>query len=249
MKMYITNKSDSQPFSVDLEDSSGGMIRPLVPPLETRCFTGIDPLYINQDEIFRREVLFPAQPGGWLIVWFECEDTDLVALNTKICVPRGGATCGQLLVADGNGTFRAVGPGADGDVLLWDSTAPSCVKFGPAATALTIEDDGTPIGNKTILNFAGAGVTAANVGGGRATITIPGGGGISGINAEDEGIAVVGGPFTTINIVGPGVIATDGGGGVLNVTHAAGAFDVDAVLVNCDCQTMCNCDGNLMVVC
>ena len=178
MKMFIKNCFHLQ-FSTDVEDSHGEMIRVLIQPGETARIDNVDPFYINQDKLFRDEVKFlcaGVQTGEELLVWFECEDTDLVAFNAKICLPGGVAECGQLLVADECGTFRPIGPGADGDVLIWDAAEPNCVKFGPAATALTIEDEGTPIGSKTILDFVGAGVTAVNVGGGRARITIPGGG-------------------------------------------------------------------------
>lgn len=47
---------------------------------------------------------------------------------------------------------------------------------------------------------------------------VGGGGGIGGIDLEDEGVAVAGGPFTTLNFVGDGVTATDGGGGLADVT-------------------------------
>jgi len=174
MKLFIFNAGGPdgcQPFSTDIENADGEQIRLLVPPGATVCEDNVDPLYINQDQNLK-DCIKPE----WLRVWFECEADDLVALNTKICVPGGGATKGQVLVADENGVFRALGPGADGDVLIWDAAEPNCVKFGPAATALTIEDEGTPIGSKTILDFVGAGVTAVNVGGGRARITIPGGG-------------------------------------------------------------------------
>jgi len=177
MKMYMRNKHDSIPFSTDIENSQGEMIRILLQPGQEYVVCDVDPFYINQDKIFRSEVNFPlTQPEGWVVVRFECEDDDLVAYNARICLPGGVAECGQILVADEGGTFRPVGPGADGDVLIWDAAEPSCVKFGPAATALTIEDEGTAIGSKTILDFVGAGVTAVNVGGGRARITIPGGG-------------------------------------------------------------------------
>lgn len=46
----------------------------------------------------------------------------------------------------------------------------------PIAPGVAIEDEGSPLGDATVLDFVGAGVTAT-MGGGTATITIPGGGG------------------------------------------------------------------------
>jgi hypothetical protein len=45
-----------------------------------------------------------------------------------------------------------------------------------------------------------------------------GGGGGSTILVEDEGVPVVGGPFTALDFVGEGVVASDGGGGTATVT-------------------------------
>ena len=47
---------------------------------------------------------------------------------------------------------------------------------GYTISGVIVNDEGVVLGNVTILNFAGAGVTAA-VSGGVATVTIPGGGG------------------------------------------------------------------------
>ena len=132
MKMFIKNCFHLQ-FSTDVEDSHGEMIRVLIQPGETARIDNVDPFYINQDKLFRDEVKFlcaGVQTGEELLVWFECEDTDLVAFNAKICLPGGVAECGQLLVADECGTFRPIGPGADGDVLIWDAAEDLGVKFG-----------------------------------------------------------------------------------------------------------------------
>lgn len=51
----------------------------------------------------------------------------------------------------------------------------------------------------------------------------PGADGTNTINAQDEGGAVGGGPFSTINFIGPDISAASGGGGVLNVTVATPA--------------------------
>lgn len=41
---------------------------------------------------------------------------------------------------------------------------------------LDVEDEGISLGNFLRMNFVGAGVTAADAGGGEVTVTIPGGG-------------------------------------------------------------------------
>lgn len=46
--------------------------------------------------------------------------------------------------------------------------------------AVTIEDEGTPLGTFTTIDFVGAGVTASLVGA-AATVTIPGGGGAASV--------------------------------------------------------------------
>lgn len=67
-----------------------------------------------------------------------------------------------------------------------------------------VQDEGlTVLTSAAILNFVGAGVVAADAGGGVATITIPGG--ISGVPVQDEGIAQ--GTATTFNFVGALVTA------------------------------------------
>ena len=85
----------------------------------------------------------------------------------------------------------------------------------PAVSGIDIEDEGgSVLVAATTLDFLGAGVSAADGGGGKATVTIPGG--ISGIDVEDEGGAV--NTATIINFVGPGVTATDAGGGEATAT-------------------------------
>jgi hypothetical protein len=76
---------------------------------------------------------------------------------------------------------------------------------GPAGIA--IDDEGAPIGAGpfTEIDFVGAGVSAADVGGGVGRVTIPGG--ISGVAVQDEGGAVV--TTSTLNFVGGGIQATN----------------------------------------
>lgn len=86
---------------------------------------------------------------------------------------------------------------------------------------IDVEDEGvSETVGATTLNFVGAGVTAADAGGGQVDITIPGGGG-GGVDVEDEGVAEATGA-TTLNFTGAGVTATDAGGGVVDVTIPGG---------------------------
>ncbi len=74
--------------------------------------------------------------------------------------------------------------------------------------AITVEDEGTPLPTAAeTLNFTGAGVTATGAGT-EKTIEIPGG--ITGINYQDEGGAVV--TATTLNVVGAGAVLSNVGG-------------------------------------
>lgn len=93
------------------------------------------------------------------------------------------------------------------------------------SAGVDVEDEGvTETTAATVLNFVGAGVTAADAGGGQCDITIPGGGG--GVDVEDEGVSEATGA-TTLNFVGAGVVAADMGGGVVDVTIAGGGSGVD----------------------
>lgn len=78
-------------------------------------------------------------------------------------------------------------------------------------------DPGLPIVN------VGACVISAGVGG--STIIV-----------EDEGVPVVGGPFTTLDFVGEGVVASDGGGGTATVTIPR-TVAVDGVTITGDGST------------
>ena len=88
----------------------------------------------------------------------------------------------------------------------------------PPPGLMVIEDEGVPLPGSphTILDFAGAGVTATNAGGGKALVTIPGAPppppSQSPIQIEDEGIASgVAGQAITYNFVGAGVTAVVAG--------------------------------------
>lgn len=102
-----------------------------------------------------------------------------------------------------------------------DGTAydPLHVIPGSVVEGIDVDNQGAPIASNphTILDFEGAGVTAANAGGGRATITIPGGGGVS---VQDQGAPL--GSFTTIDFTGA-ITATNAGGGVAQATVTGGS--------------------------
>lgn len=102
--------------------------------------------------------------------------------------------------------------------LYWKSggalTAWTQIGGGGGAGGVIVEDEGVSLGSFTTLNFAGAGVTATDAGGGVATITIPGG--ITGIVVKDEGVSK--GTFQALNFIGAGVTAADAGSGVASVT-------------------------------
>ena len=121
---------------------------------------------------------------------------------------------------------NTVGPIADiaattsGHVLTYNGT--DVVWAAPAATGVNTQDEGIAVlSPSTTINFVGAGVTATNGGGGVTTVTIPGGGGGSGVDVEDEGISVLA-PATTLNFIGAGVTVTNGGGGQADITIPGG---------------------------
>jgi hypothetical protein len=68
----------------------------------------------------------------------------------------------------------------DGDVLTFDTADSKWHPVAPAATGYaTVEDEGTPLTQRSTLNFVGSGVSAADSGG-VTTVTISGGGGGTG---------------------------------------------------------------------
>jgi hypothetical protein len=74
--------------------------------------------------------------------------------------------------------------------------------------AHTIEDEGVQLAQRTTLNFAGSGVTVTDAGG-KTLVTIPGGGGQSPVQFQDEGANLgTAGTATSINFVGAGVTAS-----------------------------------------
>lgn len=77
MKMLITNLDECNPFSTDIVNARGEMIRILIPPLTTAEVVNIDPFFLNQDKILRNAVFKTMQ----LSVSFAAEPDDLVSLS------------------------------------------------------------------------------------------------------------------------------------------------------------------------
>jgi hypothetical protein len=83
-----------------------------------------------------------------------------------------------------------------------------------------VDYNGTSLGVFGILNFAGAGVTVVNSGGGEATITIPGSG-TGGVDVSYNSTLL--GMFTNLNFLGAGVTVVNAGGGTAAITIAGPA--------------------------
>ncbi len=89
---------------------------------------------------------------------------------------------------------------------------------------LEVLDESVSLGTgKTKVNFIGAGVTAADAGGGQINVTIPGAGTAT-ITVKEEGTSLTP-DKNTLNFVGPGITATTDGGNPsqANVTVATAA--------------------------
>ncbi len=79
-------------------------------------------------------------------------------------------TKGDLIASNGTDNIR-VGVGTNGQVLQADSTATGGVSWttNPAGAYDTIDNAGTPLTQRTILNFSGSGITAVDNGGATRT--------------------------------------------------------------------------------
>lgn len=99
---------------------------------------------------------------------------DHSAIDTHIGLFEGVAQ-GSLWVSSGS-VAAALAQGTSGQVLTSRGAAADPVW---AASALTMQDEGSPLANTPhhTINFIGAGVTAADAGGGVVSVTIPGGSG------------------------------------------------------------------------
>lgn len=92
---------------------------------------------------------------------------------------------------------------------------------GGGGGSVTFQDEGSAIGTGTILNFVGAGVSAA-YSGGTVTATISGGTAAGSIVFLDEG--TVAGTATALNVVGSsGTVAYSGGTATLTLSGGSGA--------------------------
>lgn len=98
-----------------------------------------------------------------------------------------------------------------------DTTALVFTQFSgaPAGSAHIIADEGSALTQRSLLNFAGTGVTATDTGA-TTLVTIPGGG----HTIEDEGSGLA--ARASLNFVGAGVTAADSGGKTV-VTISGGA--------------------------
>ena len=74
---------------------------------------------------------------------------------------------------------------ANGDTLVWDSANNLWINDTASGGGHTIEDEGTPLTQRTNLNFTGAGVSVADSGG-KTVVTINGGGTIDGSGTTNE---------------------------------------------------------------
>jgi hypothetical protein len=113
--------------------------------------------------------------------------------------------------------------GGDGAQIAYSS-----LSGAPTLYNQTIEDDATPVTQRSTVNFVGAGVSVADTGG-KTTVTIAGGGGYA--TAEDDGTPVA--QQTTLNFTGAGVTVTDTGGKTqVSIPGGAGeAFPVGSVFI------------------
>lgn len=135
----------------------------------------------------------------------------------------GGGTLseGAVTIAMPNvGTASTYGSATQIPVITTDQQGRiTGVTLATPTASVEVEDEGTPVVTTGTLNFVGAGVTTTDVAG-VATVTIPGGG-ISGIDVDDDGVAVST-AATTLNFTGAGVVVTDSGSGTTEVAIAGG---------------------------
>jgi hypothetical protein len=100
-------------------------------------------------------------------------------------------------------------------------SAPGVATWQTSTAGVIVKDEGSTVtgGPHTAVNFAGAGVTASDAGGGVALVTIPQGA----PTIQEEGAPLAGGPHSTLNFIGAGVTAANAGGGVASITIPQGA--------------------------
>lgn len=136
-----------------------------------------------------------------------------------------------LNTVGGTGTTLWVKETGVGTTTGWVATG-----TGSGGPALTVQDEGTSLTQRTTVNFVGTGVTATDDGTSKTTVTIPGASGGSAHTIKDEGTALT--QRAGLNFVGAGVTATDngtdtvitvpsgGGGGGIPTSLLTGAGDL-----------------------
>lgn len=147
--------------------------------------------------------LFPAEAkagrGLYISSSATCADVPAPVTNFTYCLPAQGANKNQLLVWNGSAFVAAIS--------------------GTGSAYATVQDEGTPLTQRSTLNFTGTGVTCTdNAGNASTDCDIPGGGG--GSSAFND---LIGGTNTTAAmVVGTGAsISTSGSGTIAATTSAA----------------------------
>lgn len=152
---------------------------------------------------------------------------DQATVGTSWTVLQGNITS-YLPLSGGTLTGDLIVPDEAYDATNWDGSLEVPTKNAvrdkieaiAGGTGIDVQDEGVAEATgATTLNFVGAGVTAADMGGGVVDVTIAGGG--SGIDVEDEGVSEATGA-TILNFTGSGVTATDVGGGQVDIAITSG---------------------------
>ncbi|MEI7960729.1 MAG: hypothetical protein WCI04_00175 [archaeon] len=142
--------------------------------------------------------------GGYLNTKIYVSDLSNNAFNNNITIiPSGGDTINQgggVVIDINNGTFAFWIASTSQWIGLDSHTYTSTAYY-------TIEDEGTPVVQRTTMNFVGDGVSVSDVSG-KTQIDIP----IQPAYAtiQEEGVSVT--QRTTMNFVGDGVTVSDNGG-------------------------------------
>lgn len=150
----VTSSYQSGAPNVDVGSSDAGSLFALLPAAGTPVDVSALPLL--------KTVVSPSGFAGNVEV-----SEDGISWAQIFSFQNGGAVTRSVVAQ-----FARVTGGAD----VWMGGA-NDVAGGGGSTTLAVKDEGSAIGSFTTMNFVGAGVTAANAGGGQVDVTIPGGGG------------------------------------------------------------------------